>query len=249
MVMDRFFCSGNPGVLFKRPANIYNFHDTIMALVVFCAEQVTKSGAHLSLTYRDDFEDVSPVDKLAVKIRQEEQEHKLQEEASKQEETTMKRKKKKASDFLAPPPASLLELRSFSSITKPFGYHRKSNEPMTVSNSKPKAHNNSQKNTINVDEDGKENICHLSIKKHHTTIAGTDLFSMFTSAMNNVDPTTGTIAKMMEQRTQFMQLAEQHHLDTEEHAHHAEEGLQHLQLLQMLHSGKIDQATYDALKP
>jgi hypothetical protein len=80
-------------------------------------------------------------------------------------------------------------------------------------------------------------------------VAGTDLFSMFTSAMNNVDPTTGTITKMMEQRTQLMQLAEQRRLDAEERAHRAEERSQHLQLLQMLHSGKIDQATYDASKP
>jgi hypothetical protein len=70
MVMDHFFGPGNPGALFKRPANIYNFHDTIMASVAFHAEQVTKPGAHSSLTNRDDFEDVSLVDQLAVKIHQ-----------------------------------------------------------------------------------------------------------------------------------------------------------------------------------
>ncbi len=78
-------------------------------------------------------------------------------------------------------------------------------------------------------------------------MAGTDLFGMFTSAMSNVDPTTGSIATMMQQCTQFLELTEQWHLDTEECAHHAKERSQHLQL--MLHSGKIDQATYDALKP
>ncbi len=80
-------------------------------------------------------------------------------------------------------------------------------------------------------------------------MAGTDLFLMFTSMINSVDPTTGTITTMMEQRTQFLQLAEQCSHDAKERAHCAEEHLQHLQLLQMLHSGKIDQATYDALKP
>ncbi len=54
---------------------------------------------------------------------------------------------------------------------------------------------------------------------------------------------------MMQQRTQFLELAEQRRHDAEEHARRAEERSQHLQLLQMLHSGKIDQATYDASKP
>jgi hypothetical protein len=182
--MDRFFGPGNPGALFKRPANVYNFHDTVMASVVFRAEQVTKPGVHSSSANKDDFEDVALVDKLAIKIHQEAQEHRLREEATKLEEAALKKKKKEASDFLAPPPASLLEARPFSSVTKPLGDHRKSNEPTTVSNSKPKAHNNLQHMFIDVDVDeGKENICPSSTKKHRTTVAGTDLFSMFTSAM------------------------------------------------------------------
>jgi hypothetical protein len=75
--MDRFFGPGNPRALFKRPANIYNFHDTVMASVVFRAEQVTKPGAHSSSTNRDDFEDIAQVNRLATKIHQESQEHKL----------------------------------------------------------------------------------------------------------------------------------------------------------------------------
>ncbi len=164
----------------------------------------------------------------------------------------MKRKKKEASDFLAPPPASLLEARLTSFATKPLGDHRQSSEPMMASNGKAKVLNNlHHSGIINADEDegSKENICPSSVKKHCTTVAGTDLFSMFTSAMSKVDPTTGSIATLMEQCTQFLQLAEQRRHDAEEHARHAEEHSQHLQLLQMLHSGKIDQATYDALKP
>jgi hypothetical protein len=165
----------------------------------------------------------------------------------------MKRKKKEASDFLAPPPASLLEARPFSSVTKPSGDHQNNNEPTTVSNGKTKAHNNlhSGVTSIDVDDDdgGKENVCPSSIKKHRTTVAGTDLFSMFTSAMSKVDPTNSSIETLIEQRTQFLQLAEHRCHDAEECARRAEEHLQHLQLLQMLHSSKIDQATYDALKP
>jgi hypothetical protein len=50
IVMDHFFGPGNPGVLFKRPTNVYTFHDTMMASVEFRAEQVTKPGAHSSST-------------------------------------------------------------------------------------------------------------------------------------------------------------------------------------------------------
>jgi hypothetical protein len=67
--------------------------------------------------------------------------------------------------------------------------------------------------------------------------------------MNTADPTSRVIATVMEQFNQMLQLAEQHRHDTEERACRAEELAQHLQLLEMLHSGKIDQATYDALKP
>jgi hypothetical protein len=75
--MDRFFGPGNPGALFKCPTNIYIFHDMLMTLVAFHAEQVTKPGAHSSPANSEDFEDVSPVDKLALKIHQQAQEHRL----------------------------------------------------------------------------------------------------------------------------------------------------------------------------
>jgi hypothetical protein len=183
--MDRFFGPGNPGALFKRPANVYNFHDTVMASVVFRAEQVTKPGAHSSSVNNEDFEDDSPVDKLAIRIHQEAQEHSLREEATKLQYLALKKKKKEASNFLAPPPASLLEARPFSLITKPLGDHHKNNKPTTASNGKAKAHNNLHDAVIDVDVDeGKENICPSSTKKHRTTVAGTDLFSMFTSAMS-----------------------------------------------------------------
>jgi hypothetical protein len=47
-----------------------------------------------------------------------------------------------------------------------------------------KACNNLQNGVIDVNGDeGKENICPSSMKKHCTTVAGTDLFGMLTSAM------------------------------------------------------------------
>jgi hypothetical protein len=41
----------------------------------------------------------------------------------------------------------------------------------------------------------------------------------------------------------MLHLVEQRQHDAEERAHHAKERAQYLQLLEMLHSGKIDQAT------
>ena len=67
--------------------------------------------------------------------------------------------------------------------------------------------------------------------------------------MKTVDSTSRVIATVMEQHNQMLQLAEQHWHDAEERACHAKEWAQNLQLLEMLHSRKIDQATYDALKP
>jgi hypothetical protein len=132
------------------------------------------------------------------------------------EEAASKQKKKGSSDFLAPPPASLLGAKPLTSATKPLGAHQPNNKPMLVSTDK--IHNNLQSDAINVDEDndGKENICPLSVKKHCTTVADTDLFSMFISAIKNVDPTTSSITTMMQQCTQFLELAEQHHHEAEE---------------------------------
>lgn len=149
-----------PRPLFKRPTNVYNFHDTVMALVVFHAEQVTKLGAHSLSTNHDDFEDIAQVDRLATKIHQESKKHKLQGEAMKLEEGASKRKRKKeeASDFLDPPPASLLKVRPSSSATRSLGDLHKSNKPTTAS---AKVHNNPHNSgVINIDEDevGKENI-------------------------------------------------------------------------------------------
>jgi hypothetical protein len=136
------------------------------------------------------------------------QEHKLREEATKLKEAALKRKKKEASEILAPPTASLLEARPFSSVMKPLGDRRSINEISTVSS--VKANNNLQNGAIDVDVDeGKENICPSTTKKHRTTVAGTDLFNMFTAAMSKVDLTTNSIATLMQQRTQLLELAEQ----------------------------------------
>jgi hypothetical protein len=47
---------------------------------------MAQPGAHSSLNNYEDFEDILPVDKLAMKTFQQSQVHKLHEEASKEEE-------------------------------------------------------------------------------------------------------------------------------------------------------------------
>ncbi len=93
------------------------------------------------------------------------------------EETALKQKKMEASDFLAPPPASLLVVGPLTSATKPLCVHQPYNKPGLVSTGKIR--NNLQIDVVNIDEDdgGKENISPASVKKHHTTVAGMDLFS------------------------------------------------------------------------
>jgi hypothetical protein len=105
---------------------------------------------------------------------------------------------------------------------KPLGSHQSDSETATVSSGK--ASNNIQNGVIDVDVDeGKENICPLLMKKHCTTAAGNIFFTIFTSVMSKVDPITNNIAMMMQQRTQFLELAEQLLYEAEEHARHAEE--------------------------
>jgi hypothetical protein len=112
IVIDRFFGAGKPGALFKRPTNVYTFHDTVMASTECRARQATAPGVYSSSNNRDDYENTPRVDKLAIRIFREFQEHKLHEEARKLQEAALKKKKRKeASNFLAPPPASLLEPR------------------------------------------------------------------------------------------------------------------------------------------
>jgi len=153
IAIDRFFGAGKPGALFKRPANVYTFHDTIMASTEFRARQATGPGAHSSSNNRDDNE----------------KEHKLHEKARKLEEAALKKKRKEASDFLAPPLASLLESRP------PLEERQKNKEPLLDSDGK---NNNPQDIIIYVDDDGgKENVCPPSIKKNTVPLSPGQIYS------------------------------------------------------------------------
>jgi hypothetical protein len=111
------------------------------------------------------------VDKLAIRIFCDFQEHKLHEEARKLEEAALKKNRKEASDFIAPPPASYLESRL------PLEERQKNKEQLLVSNGK---HNNPQDIVIDVDDDGgKENVCPPSIKKNTVPLSPGQIYSTF----------------------------------------------------------------------
>jgi hypothetical protein len=67
-VSNCFFGPGNPGHHFKRLAKIFNLHGKVMKVITFRAEAVLKPGSHSSSTNPGDFEDLSIVNQLAVKL-------------------------------------------------------------------------------------------------------------------------------------------------------------------------------------
>jgi hypothetical protein len=108
IVIDRFFGASKPGALFKCLANVYTFHDTVMVSTEFRARHATGPGVHSLSNNRNDYENIPRVDRLAIRIFCDFQEHKLHEEARKIEEAALKKNRMEVSVFLAPPPASLL---------------------------------------------------------------------------------------------------------------------------------------------
>jgi hypothetical protein len=63
-----FFGPGNSGHHFKRLAKVFNLHDKVMKAITFRAEPVLKPGSHSSFTNPGDFEDISFINQLAMKL-------------------------------------------------------------------------------------------------------------------------------------------------------------------------------------
>jgi hypothetical protein len=72
-VSDRFFGPSNPGRYFKRLAKAFTLHDKVLKSISSRAEAVLKPGSHSSSLEPNDYENVSVVDKLAIKLFQEHQ--------------------------------------------------------------------------------------------------------------------------------------------------------------------------------
>ena len=116
-VSNRFFGPGNPGRYFKRLAKVFNLRDKVMKAITFRAEAILKPGSHSSSSNPGDFEDISFVDKLAVRLYRDRQIWVDQVEAEKLQVAADKEKKQNASDFLVPPPPALGSRNILSSLS------------------------------------------------------------------------------------------------------------------------------------
>ncbi len=68
-----FFGPSNPGHFFKRCAKVFTLRDKVLKSISFWAEAVLKLGSHSLSLEPSDFENVSLMDQLAVKLFQERQ--------------------------------------------------------------------------------------------------------------------------------------------------------------------------------
>ncbi len=107
-VSNRFFGPGNPGHHFKRLAKVFNLRDKVMKAITFRAEAIVMPGSHSSSSNPGDFEDISFVDKLAVKLYRDRQMWVDQVEAEKLQAAVEKEKKKMFLIFLYLPPLHLV---------------------------------------------------------------------------------------------------------------------------------------------
>jgi hypothetical protein len=88
--------------MFKRPANVYDFKKKVLSAMKARYLRVTSRGSH-SVDVDGD-EDVSMVDRLAVKMQTEMTEVQDKEEATRREAELWKAQKKAVSNILVPPP-------------------------------------------------------------------------------------------------------------------------------------------------
>jgi len=104
--MDRFFGGGNLGQLFKRPAKVLDFCDKVIKSIAYRSANCLRAGSHSSSTNREDFENFSVTDSLAVQLLRECKEAIEHAEAEKLQAAAEAQRKKDASDFLVPPPVA-----------------------------------------------------------------------------------------------------------------------------------------------
>jgi hypothetical protein len=270
-VSNRFFGPGNPGRHFKRLAKVFNLRDKVMKAITFRAEAILKPGSHSSSSNPGDFEYISFVDKLAVKLYRDRQIWVDQVEAERLQAATEKEKKQNASDFLVPPPPALgthnvLSNLSSSSISKSsLAVNSDGSNNNIINNNKIKRNNHDVCDLLDEEDDKKENFLSKmekdnNKKRKKVVMAGSDAGSLFYAAMAQPDPSMELVAKLFadyqkseiafeerrgkeeERRLKVEAAAEERRLKAEERA-------QHMKLLEMLHEGKISQDLYEAMKP
>jgi hypothetical protein len=139
-----------------------------------------------------DYENVSAVDKLAIKMFQERQAFMDRVEAEKVEAAAVQQRKKDMSNFLVPPPPGLGSHNVLSSLSSTTAITSIISPHPTLSK---RVHNNQQDAldaSFNVDEaEEKENSSAIRAikKKKQPVLAGVDAGTLLYSAMGQKDPT------------------------------------------------------------
>ena len=260
-VSNRFFCPGNPGRHFKRLAKVFNLRDKVMKAITFRAEAILKPGSHSSSSNPGDFEDISFVDKLAVKLYRDRQIWVDQVEAEKLQVAADKEKKQNASDFLVPPPPALGScniLSSLSSSAVSYSNATVSGVGNNTASNSSSLHNNPEECDLldEVNEEKENSFSKMennNKKKRKAVMAGNNTGTLFYAAMAKPDPSMDLIAKIFSDYQRSEAATEERRMqkeaEAEEHRLKAEERAQHMKLLEMLHEGKISQDLYEAMKP
>ena len=101
--MDDLFLDNKPLSFFKRPSNLYDFKKKVLSAMKSRYLKVTGRGMHSGDIVSGD-EDVSAVDRLAVKLFTEMTLVLDKEEAARREAELWKAQKKAVSNILVPPP-------------------------------------------------------------------------------------------------------------------------------------------------
>jgi hypothetical protein len=242
---------------------VFTLRDKVLKSIAFRAEAVLKPGSYSSSLEPSDFENVSTVDQLAVKLYQERQRFVDRAEAEKVEAAAQQQRKKDMSNYIVPSPPGLGTHNVLSSLSS-------STAISTIVSPHPTAtkrvHNNLQdalEASIDVDiAEEKENSSAIRLvkKKKQPVLAGVDAGTLLYSAMGQNDSTVDMFSSLLVEMQRSEAAAEERHWKAEvaaeqlrkEEAHHklqAEERAQHMKLLEMLHDGKISKELYDVMKP
>ena len=161
---------------------------------------VLKPGSHSSSLEPSDYENVSAVDKLAIKLFQDRQAFMDRVEAEKVEAAAVQQRKKDMSNFLVPPPPGLGTRNVLSSLSS-------STVISSVISPHPTAtkrvHNNKQDTldvSFNLDEaEEKENssASRVAKRKKQPVLAGVDAGTLLYSAMGQKDPTVEMFSSLL----------------------------------------------------
>jgi hypothetical protein len=192
---------------------VFTLRDKVLKSITSQAEVVLKPGSHSSSVEPSDFENVSVVYELAVKLFQERQRFVDHVETEKVEAAAQQQRKKEMSNFLVPPPPGLGTHNVLNSLSSSTAI----SSVVTPHTTKTKrVHNNLQDSceaSITVDDaEDKENSSanKLSKKKKQPVLAGVDAGMLLYSAMGQKDPTVDMFSSLLSEFQRSEAAAEEH---------------------------------------